>query len=137
MFSFSLLPRPALRNLVYAATVSLFLTVIYYNVGDQRPSLISSVEFNDVPVDVWETRAKEVKDAFLHAYHGYEKYAAPSDELLPVSDSRVNQYGQSDSRSRSFSYKPIASMVGGSLPLTLWILCCSWALTMNTNAHWK
>lgn len=99
MFPFSLLPTPAPRNLIYAAIASLFLTVIYYN-GALSPSLISSVQFNDVPVDVWETRAKEVKDAFLHAYHGYEKYAAPFDELLPVSDSRVNKCGYDSVRDR-------------------------------------
>ena len=89
MFTSSRLSRPALRHVVYATVISLSLTVLYYNTGQLRSSLI---EFDDVPIDVWETRAKDVKEAFLHAYHGYEKYAAPSDELLPLSDSRVNKY---------------------------------------------
>ncbi|KAJ7918615.1 glycoside hydrolase family 47 protein [Mycena leptocephala] len=37
------------------------------------------------PPEVWDQRAVHVKRAFLHAYHGYEKYAAPHDELTPVS----------------------------------------------------
>lgn len=32
----------------------------------------------------WNQRAELVKDAFLHAYRGYEKYALPRDELKPV-----------------------------------------------------
>ncbi|KAF8745519.1 hypothetical protein AX14_008936 [Amanita brunnescens Koide BX004] len=89
MFTSSRLSRPALRHVVYATVISLSLTVLYYNTGQLRSSLI---EFDDVPIDVWETRAKDVKEAFLHAYQGYEKYAAPSDELLPLSDSRVNNF---------------------------------------------
>ncbi|EJD35550.1 seven-hairpin glycosidase [Auricularia subglabra TFB-10046 SS5] len=34
---------------------------------------------------LWHGRAKRVRDAFLHAYHGYEKYATwPEDELKPL-----------------------------------------------------
>jgi len=46
------------------------------------------VEF-DVPdqhID-WTVRANAVKQAFAHAYHGYEKYAFPEDELLPLTNS--------------------------------------------------
>jgi len=46
------------------------------------------VEF-DVPdrnVD-WAARAGAVKQAFAHAYHGYEAHAFPKDELLPVTNS--------------------------------------------------
>jgi mannosyl-oligosaccharide alpha-1,2-mannosidase len=35
--------------------------------------------------EVWATRAEEVKNAFRHAYAGYQKHAAPHDELTPVS----------------------------------------------------
>jgi hypothetical protein len=45
------------------------------------------VEF-DVPdrgVD-WAARADAVKQAFAHAYHGYETYAFPEDELLPLTN---------------------------------------------------
>ena len=80
------LPRQALRFVIYASITSLFLTVIYYNSVKIPP------QFEEVPVHVWESRAEDVKDAFLHAYHGYEKYAASFDELLPVSASGVNKY---------------------------------------------
>ena len=46
------------------------------------------VEF-DVPdrsVD-WAARANAVKQAFAHAYRGYETYAFPEDELLPLTNS--------------------------------------------------
>jgi len=42
----------------------------------------------DVPdrnVD-WAARANAVKQAFAHAYHGYETYAFPQDELLPLTN---------------------------------------------------
>ncbi len=35
----------------------------------------------------WAERADAVRDAFLHAYNGYLTYAAPHDELLPLSKS--------------------------------------------------
>lgn len=34
----------------------------------------------------WASRAEEVKKAFQHAYHGYETYAAPMDNLRPLSN---------------------------------------------------
>lgn len=39
----------------------------------------------------WDGRAEDVKKAFLHAYHGYEQYAMPSDELRPVSNGAINK----------------------------------------------
>lgn len=37
---------------------------------------------------IWPNRAVSVKDAFLHAYGGYEKYTTfPDDELRPISNS--------------------------------------------------
>ncbi|THH11860.1 hypothetical protein EW145_g372 [Phellinidium pouzarii] len=43
------------------------------------------------PVD-WQARAEKVKEAFLHAYHGYEQYASPADELLPLSNTSINNF---------------------------------------------
>ncbi|KAF8347775.1 glycoside hydrolase [Amanita rubescens] len=37
-------------------------------------------------------RAENVRNAFLHAYRGYRDHAFPSDELLPVSGSGVNNF---------------------------------------------
>lgn len=39
----------------------------------------------------WTDRAERVKESFLHAYHGYEHYAAPMDELLPITNGSVNK----------------------------------------------
>jgi mannosyl-oligosaccharide alpha-1,2-mannosidase len=36
------------------------------------------------PNSVWANRALEVKNAFLHAYHGYMEHAYPHDEITPL-----------------------------------------------------
>lgn len=41
---------------------------------------------------IWNARAEQVKEAFLHAYRGYQQYAAPSDELLPITNTAVNNF---------------------------------------------
>ncbi|KAF8637671.1 hypothetical protein AX17_002737 [Amanita inopinata Kibby_2008] len=38
----------------------------------------------------WSKRAQHVRDAFKHAYKGYQKHALPYDELRPVTGSGVN-----------------------------------------------
>ena len=45
----------------------------------------------DVPPEVWEERAEQVKEAFLFAYHAYERLAMPHDELRPVSGGHVDK----------------------------------------------
>ena len=49
------------------------------------------------PKTEWAQRAQAVKEAFLYAYRGYERYAAPHDELLPVSGGHADTYVQTDS----------------------------------------
>ncbi|KAG8997169.1 hypothetical protein FRB93_000455 [Tulasnella sp. JGI-2019a] len=44
------------------------------------------------PSEKWERRAQEVKDAFIHAYRGYEAYAFPADELLPLTRGGANYF---------------------------------------------
>lgn len=39
----------------------------------------------------WKDRAEVVKKAFQHAYSGYARYAAPSDELRPLSTGNINK----------------------------------------------
>ena len=41
--------------------------------------------------DVWAQRADAVRDTFLRAYNSYVAYAAPHDELLPVSKSPTDK----------------------------------------------
>jgi mannosyl-oligosaccharide alpha-1,2-mannosidase len=36
----------------------------------------------------WSYRERAVKDAFLHAYHAYERNAFPADELAPLTNKR-------------------------------------------------
>lgn len=43
------------------------------------------------PSTIWSTRADQVKDAYLHAWSGYQRLAAPADELLPVSGGKVDK----------------------------------------------
>ena len=41
---------------------------------------------------LWSPRAESVKQAFLHAYRGYEQYAPfPADELLPLTNESVEK----------------------------------------------
>lgn len=42
------------------------------------------------PIENWNSKADEVKEAFAHAYSGYETYAFPADELLPLTKGRIN-----------------------------------------------
>ena len=48
---------------------------------------VDETEFDVPDRDVdWGARADAVKRAFAHAYHGYETYAFPQDELLPLTN---------------------------------------------------
>ena len=40
---------------------------------------------------VWDARAAQVKQAYLHAYEGYLKYAEGYDELRPLSNTGINK----------------------------------------------
>lgn len=48
--------------------------------------------FGKGPNADWPARAARVRQSFLHAYHGYEAYAAPRDELLPLSNLSTDKY---------------------------------------------
>ncbi|KAL0947330.1 hypothetical protein HGRIS_013449 [Hohenbuehelia grisea] len=41
--------------------------------------------------NVWDQRASRVRDAYLHAFGSYKKYAAGYDELLPLSLGHQNK----------------------------------------------
>jgi hypothetical protein len=51
----------------------------------------------DKPLNLWDSRANAVKDAFVHAYEGYMRHAEGYDELLPVKGGRVNKFVQPQS----------------------------------------
>ena len=48
--------------------------------------------------DIWARRADAVRDTFLRAYNSYVAYAAPHDELLPVSKAPTDKCVFSASR---------------------------------------
>src|SRR6266478_5268401 len=77
--------RLSLRHLCYCCIVTLFLYILHFayrKVGVPKLSIFPLPPNEHLPSDIWENRAEQVKQAFLHAYHGYETYAAPFDELL-------------------------------------------------------
>ncbi|KAJ3516941.1 hypothetical protein NLJ89_g815 [Agrocybe chaxingu] len=85
--------RPTTRNLLYGAVIllglyGLFRTMTPYDVESDEWDSISGL----VSPATWQVRAETVKGAFLHAYHGYEKYAAPHDELKPLSNGSSDKF---------------------------------------------
>ncbi|KAL1745201.1 glycoside hydrolase family 47 protein [Schizophyllum fasciatum] len=82
--------RPQLRNWVYGAVMlsSLYLLYQFITPSASRVSFPSEVHVEPelLPQSVWDSRAERVKKAFRHAYHGWEQYAAPHDELKPISN---------------------------------------------------
>ncbi|KAI0825542.1 glycoside hydrolase [Irpex lacteus] len=58
---------------------------------DPPPSVGQQVTSEPEVAD-WSARAEQVKQAFLHAYHGYEKHAMPMDELHPLANDGVDNF---------------------------------------------
>lgn len=87
--------RPLLRNVVYGTLVFLAVyTFIYATFPEKAPSLFpgySDTSDENVSPDIWAARASQVKAAFRHAYRGYQEYAAPADELKPLSNTPINK----------------------------------------------
>lgn len=76
------------RNCVLLAVGLGFLITLYRTYTPSPWSIHPEENEFDVPdrqVD-WDVRANAVKQAFIHAYHGYETYAFPEDELLPLTN---------------------------------------------------
>jgi mannosyl-oligosaccharide alpha-1,2-mannosidase len=74
---------PVLRNIAYLAATLTTLYAVYFitSSNDAFDNLRDKVYPG--PSYVSRNRAKQVKSAFVHAYHSYEQYAAPHDELRP------------------------------------------------------
>ncbi|KAE9399903.1 glycoside hydrolase family 47 protein [Gymnopus androsaceus JB14] len=83
--------RPYSRCLLYGCLV-LFSVYLLYNFTPSLFDPYSSdlaevyVPADNTPAEIWAERAKSVKLAFLHGYHGYERYAQPHDEIYPMSN---------------------------------------------------
>lgn len=89
-----------LRNVVYGVVIFLVLSSLLYRT---TPSDIASIiphyakpsgldAQQDVSAAEWSRRAEQVRHAFRHAYGNYERYAAPHDELKPLSQGKVDKY---------------------------------------------
>ncbi|KAJ3501629.1 hypothetical protein NMY22_g18861 [Coprinellus aureogranulatus] len=96
-FPFSLPRRPPLRRVIYgwlAFTAVLLLVQVLRNLHYLSKDRFQDALEPEVHVSSaeWESRAERVKEAFKHAYHGYEKYAMPKDELRPITNEGMNSY---------------------------------------------
>ncbi|KAI6024434.1 glycoside hydrolase family 47 protein [Pisolithus marmoratus] len=86
------------RRILVTLTVSFALCTLYYTHSRKTQSVSEFIPEEDVvlwPADspeIWAERAVQVKNAFLHAYHGYERYAFPHDELTPLSNASTNSF---------------------------------------------
>ena len=89
--------KPKLLNTVYGglAVVSA-LVLLRIAATTFSSSTSSSFDFPGADPHVtsneWTSRAERVKQAFLHSYHGYEKYALPQDELRPVTNEGMDGF---------------------------------------------
>ncbi|EIW79097.1 glycoside hydrolase family 47 protein [Coniophora puteana RWD-64-598 SS2] len=82
----------SIRHVAVATGLALSLCVLYYNYLPRREVVLFPEEVIYYPPETqetWSARAEQVKAAFLHAYHGYEKYAMPADELRPLSKTKA------------------------------------------------
>lgn len=105
-----------------------------YRIKPQRPLAEPA---HDGP---WAERADAVRGAFLHAYEGYLTYAAPHDELRPLSKRPVDKYVSPLPRARQplplVDTAPFpASTVGAFLSSIPSTRCGSWACTRNSIAR--
>lgn len=89
--------RPYSRSLLYGCLV-VFSVYLLYNFTPSLFDPYSSdlaevyVPADNTPAEIWAERAKSVKLAFLHGYHGYERYAQPHDEVYPMSNNYRDKY---------------------------------------------
>ena len=80
------------RGLTFLLVIAGIVSVVYlFWPGPtwlHRPTSPDSDNGSPIHDPLWSSRAVSVKEAFLHAYGGYEKYTTfPDDELRPVSNS--------------------------------------------------
>ncbi|KAJ6592323.1 glycoside hydrolase family 47 protein [Mycena vulgaris] len=84
------------RPFLYAGLLLVGLFILIRNVPSPRKYLSFAPDKHalptNTPLEVWDHRATQVKSAFIHAYRGYEQYAAPHDELTPLSTGFSDQF---------------------------------------------
>jgi hypothetical protein len=80
--------RITVRHGLLALGLSAILSTLYYAyLRDDVLFRSDDVSFwSPETPQIWAERAAQVREAFRHAYRGYEHHAFPHDELLPVSN---------------------------------------------------
>ncbi|KAF8449223.1 glycoside hydrolase family 47 protein [Boletus edulis BED1] len=92
-----LLPRRniTIRHVAFVLTFSAALWTIHHTYSKVTEVFSPQEHVSFWPPDspeIWADRAAQVKNAFLHAYHGYERYAFPHDELRPISNTSIDNF---------------------------------------------
>ncbi|KAJ7784542.1 glycoside hydrolase family 47 protein [Mycena metata] len=80
------------RPFLYAGV---FLVTLFFVWNSWPRQYDEHVMPKDTPSEVWNQRAQDVRNAFRHAYVGYERYAAPHDELTPLSNKFQDNFNDS------------------------------------------
>ncbi|KAF5383589.1 hypothetical protein D9615_003579 [Tricholomella constricta] len=91
----SLRHRPLARNLFYGVFILVCIYLLHRTTFPRAALPLTGDGFGKPvvrPPQAWEESAAQVRRAFLHAYHGYERYAAPHDELRPLSNNYSNKF---------------------------------------------
>lgn len=92
----SIHPRRAItfRHVAFVIAFSVALWTLHHAYLRDTESLFPQEQVFFWPSEtqeIWTDRAAQVKNAFLHAYHGYERHAFPHDELRPVSNKTIDK----------------------------------------------
>jgi len=86
--------KPVIRIFCYVTTICLVLYGLFFIAATKEPASYLPDYLKPKVYQrpsIWQAKADSVKTAFIHAYHGYEKYAAPQDELRPTTNAGSNQ----------------------------------------------
>ncbi|KAF8452325.1 glycoside hydrolase family 47 protein [Boletus edulis BED1] len=87
--------RIAPRYLLLILAISAVFSTLYYAwLRSDEVLFLTDADFFWPPEtpEIWAERAAQVKEAFRHAYRGYEQHAFPHDELLPVSNGSTDNF---------------------------------------------
>jgi mannosyl-oligosaccharide alpha-1,2-mannosidase len=87
------------RHIAFGFAIAFFLWASYRTFLSPQPLDISGYgQIYSPPLkskttpEEWRNRAQQVKAAFVHAYHGYEKHSWKWDELKPLTNTSQNKY---------------------------------------------
>lgn len=86
--------RITVRHVLLTLGLSAILSTLYYAYLRRDGVAFTSdvLFFPPETPEIWAERAAQVKEAFRHAYRGYEEHAFPHDELLPVSKKSIDKW---------------------------------------------